>query len=387
MTLQSAPGSYFSVHDDLIFTVRDLVKANDNVTYPDYKYIADVYVGVTLVARLKSVPRPDNKVGIFNISNIVRNYISPKFEPNGNFFSTSLALNQFNISVTVKFGEEYGFTTFTNVLVDSARTYFNHYNGRLIGVLTNLEAYQNKPATIRPNLSSVYSSAPHCFLSYFNTNITSLSASATSYSADGTALLTTSITTVSPDVNTMYIYDVSPIVLNTTLPGFTNGAAYYIVTIGGTPYRFNLICESQYEVYTIHFLNRLGGFDSKDFTKVSRKNVDIEKQQFGRLNYDMDSSGLITYKNASNVYNESKVVYSTQYKEKVTINSDLLNDKEYEWMQDLILSPMVYLSKNGYYLPCSIIQNNYEQKKNINDDLTNLSLTIEFGEQFNSQYR
>jgi hypothetical protein len=39
------------------------------------------------------------------------------------------------------------------------------------------------------------------------------------------------------------------------------------------------------------------------------------------------------------------------------------------------------------FVPVIITNNNYEHKKVINDDLTNLTLNIEFGDRFNTQYR
>ncbi len=387
LTIQYTPGTYFSAQGDLIFTCVDIVKANDPVTYPDYKYIADVYIGATQVARLKSVPRPDNKMGIFNIANIVRNYIAANFNPDNTMYAQAMGDSEFSVEVTVKFGDEYNFTTYTNLTVDSARVYFNSYNGRLLGVLTNLAAYAAKPATVRPLSTPVYCSAKHCYFPYFNIGTDSLTATANSYSDAGVLLKTAAVTIEDTDDNTLYIFDISPTILNSVTSGFTTGAAYYTVTIGASIYRFDLVCESTYEVFTIHFLNRFGGWESRDFTKVSRKVLDIEKQDFGKLGYTMDSSGQISYANANGVYNETRSVYSSQYKEKLTLNTDLLTDEEYQWMADLMLSTQVYVEEAGYFLPVTIAGNNYEFKKIINDELTNLTINIEFGEQLNAQYR
>jgi len=344
LTIQHNPRTYFSTQGDLIFTVVDIVKASDPVTYPDYKYVADIYVGATMVARLKSVPRPDNKIGIFNIANIVRNYITTTVNPANSLSAQVLGNGEFNITVTVKFGEEYDFVTYTNLTVDSARIYFNFYNGRLLGTLTNLAAYAGKPATARPYATPIYDLALHCYLPYFNNSSGDIVTQVISYTPSGAVVATINNTIPSATIdNSMYIFDVSPAILNALSAGFTNGASYYTVDINGTVYRFNITAECAYETFTMHFLNRFGGFESRDFTKVSRKVLDIEKHDFGKLGYDMDSSGVITYKNANNVYNETRSVYSSQYKEKLTLNTDLLTDAEYTWVADLILSPMVFI--------------------------------------------
>lgn len=388
LTIQYSPGTYFSTQGDLIFTVVDIVKASDPITYPDYKYICDIYVSSILVARLKSVPRPDNKIGIFNIANIVRNYIAANFNPANSLLAQTLGDTEFSISVIIKFGEEYGFTTYADLLTDSARVYFNSYNGRLLGTLTNLSAYAGKAATVRPTNTPVYSGAKHCFIPYFNTGTSSLTVNAKSYNAAGTLLITITLVTNPTVTNTIYLFDVGPTVLLALNAAFFNNADYYTLDFNGAnTYRFNTKCESTYEVFTMHFLNRFGGFESRDFTKVSRKVLDIEKHDFGKLGYDMDVSGVLTYKSTNGVYNETRSVYSSQYKEKLTLNTDLLTDAEYTWMADLILSPMVFIEMDSYFLPVALAANNYEFKKNINDELTNLTINLEFGEQFNAQYR
>jgi hypothetical protein len=95
----------------------------------------------------------------------------------------------------------------------------------------------------------------------------------------------------------------------------------------------------------------------------------------------------VHYWNSGNVYNETEYVYATQYSEKMQLNSDLLTDADYIWLYDLMVSPQVYIFINGYFIPCVITDNNYEVKKRINDDLTNLTINIEFGKNLNAQFR
>jgi hypothetical protein len=71
----------------------------------------------------------------------------------------------------------------------------------------------------------------------------------------------------------------------------------------------------------------------------------------------------------------------------MVLNSDLLPDAEYIWLEELILSPLAYIQIDDYFYPIKITDNNYEPKKHVNDDLTNLTLNIEFGDRFNTQYR
>jgi hypothetical protein len=168
IVINSNPGTYYSAHGDLIFVVYEATKANDPVTYPDYKYVADIYIGDTLVARIKKIPQPDNKRGVFNLGDIIRSYISATFNPVASSLQAQeLALAEFFINATLKFGEEYSFTLYTNLTVDSERIYYNHYNGRLLGQNTNLTPYQDKAATIRPYKTAVNIQDQFTFIPYW----------------------------------------------------------------------------------------------------------------------------------------------------------------------------------------------------------------------------
>lgn len=392
MTLQNNPGTYYSAHGDLLFVIIDVAKV---ATYADYRYVCDVYVGSELVTRLKVFPRPDNGMGVFNVGKIIRAYLAATFNPTGNAVrAQELGLNEFYVDATMKFGEEYDFTLYTNILVDSERRYFNHYNGRLLGSNTTLSSYLDKPLTVRPLINTVNWYSEFCFVPYLPTDTDNVTVEVKSYTENGTLINSYSTNIAPSGANILQQYNVAPGALNTVSPGVIPLVAnYYTVqflnpNISDEPlYRFNLVCETRYEIFRLHFLNRFGGFESRELDKVSRKVIDIEKSEYGKLGYTMDSSGVVSYKNSNNVYNETRAVYASQYKEKMTLNTDILTDDEYEWLGDMILSPMIFIEMDGYLVPCAITENNYEFKKRINDKLTNLTINIEFGEQFNAQYR
>lgn len=394
ITVQSYPAAYSSVQDDLIYTVAEVVKTADPTTYPNYKFIGDVYVGGVLVKRLKAVPNPTTLIGIFNVGQIVRNYIATTFNPTAsNIVAQRLGVEEFFLSVQMKFGEEYSYTEYTNLTTDSARVFFNHYNGRLVGGTTALTLL-DKPLSDRPATTPVRDDSSFNLIPFFATDTDVITVRIKTYDYSNT-LVTSYNPTVTPSAaNELIVINASKAAINAGSPGAINDSIKYYTVEFDTPnisddvtYRFDLKCEAIYDVYTLHFLNKYGGFESKDFDKVSRKTINIEKKDFGKLPYSVDSSGVVTYKNANGVYNESRSVYSSQYKEKMTLNSDFLNDAEYVWLEQLVLSPMVYIEQDGYFFPVVISETNYERRKVRNDELTNLTLSIEFGNQLNAQFR
>lgn len=389
--IKSNPVDYSSAHGDLLFVVYEATKANDPSTYPDYKYVADIYVGAVFVTRLKAFPRPDNKMGVFNIGNTVREYLSTTMSPAASQLKCQvLGSGEFNIEVTVKFGEEYDFTTYTNLTVDSARVYYNHYNAKRDGSNTVLYDYLNKAATIRPVRTPVYESSVYNLLPYFLSG-TSIDLEIKSFLANGT-LHGTYTTTISPLTTlTLQVFNFSPLIINISSPGLIvpGVTAYYRVTFDSfsTYKQFDLVCEPRYEVFTMHFMNRFGGFESKNFTKVSRKTIEIERKEYSKTPYEIDTSGVVSYTNSNNAYHESRSVYGSLYRERMVLNTDILTNEEYLWLGDLIVSPLVYIEILGYFYPVVITANDYEYRKQINDKLTNLTINIEFGDQLNAQFR
>jgi hypothetical protein len=389
--IKSNPANYSSAHGDLLFVVYEATKANDPVTYPDYKYVADIYIGTEFAARLRAFPRPDNKMGVFNIGANVREYLSSTLSAAASQLKCQvLGLGEFNIEVTVKFGEEYNYTTYTNLTVDSARVYYNHYNAKRDGANTVLDNYVNKAATIRPVPTPVYESAVFNLLPYFLSG-TSIDLEIKSFLPNGT-LQGTYTTTLSPlTTNTLQHFNFSPLVINLSSPGLivSGLTGFYRVSFDSfsTYKQFNLVCEPRYEVFTMHFMNRFGGFESRNFTKVSRKTIEIDRKEYARSPYEIDMSGVVSYTNSNNAYHESRSVYGSLYREKMTLNTDLLTDAEYMWLGDLVVSPLAYIEILGYFYPVVITETNYEYRKQINDKLTNLTINIEFGDQLNTQLR
>lgn len=383
MTIQATPALYSSTQEDLIYTIYDPHVTNP-VTYPNYKYVGDIYIGAIMVARIKKVPDPVTGIGIFNIGQIIRSYITTSFDPIASVLvAQQLGLGIFNIGVTLKFGEEYAYTIYPDIIVDSSRKYFNNYNGRLLGSTSSLIGKIDKIASDSPKKGQVYLSNNYYFIPYFPTSTDPVSVIITPNIGSG---FTTSFT--ASNAYDLQSLNISPGALNAIHPGaITDATTSYTVQIGSEVNTIEVTCDPIYQNFTLHFLNKYGGFETKLFSKVSRKTIDFAKKDFGKLPYTVSASGVVSYKSANGVYNESRSVYSSQFKEKFALNSDFMTDGEYTWLEQLVASPMLYIEDSGYFYPCKISENNYEPKKYINDDLTNLAITIEYGETYNAQYR
>jgi hypothetical protein len=116
-------------------------------------------------------------------------------------------------------------------------------------------------------------------------------------------------------------------------------------------------------------LNNLGGFDSFNFTKVSKESVEIERKQFKKFQQ-------LNYAKTDRL----KTNYFTKFSENIELNSDLLTDAEWEGLRELMLSPIVILEvdKDTYY-PVNILETNYPINKVVNETRpTSLVINIQY---------
>jgi hypothetical protein len=390
IVLNTTPGNYQSAHGDILFVAYEATKAIDPTTYPNYKYVCDVYISSTLVSRLKTFPDPLYYRGKFNIGEVVRNYLSHQLNGATGIRAQELGDGEFSIDVICKFGEEYNGTLYTNLTVDSTRTYYNHYNGRLVGDNTILDSYLDLALTNRPAITAIDLNTLNHYIPYFPSNTSAFNVVIKTYDSSNTLITTQTDSFSAGTAKNLQLFNAGPGAINSAHSNLINsGVKYYTFKIGATSiYQFNVNSECKYTTYSLHFLNKFGGYESYDFTKVSKKSITIEKKDFGQLGYRMDSSGNIGYNTSNGVLYEERNTYASQYDERIKLNSDWIDDNTYVWLTDLMLSPVVYLQQGTYLIPVQMInQTEYEQKKNNSDHLTNIELTVQYGARLNAQYR
>jgi hypothetical protein len=402
MTLLSVPESFDSAHGDLVYVAYN----SSNYTQQNYKYICDIYIGGTLITTLKAYPNPATGHGIFNIGNVVRNYVSSQFAPDltKNVWVQNYA--SYFASVQCKIGEEYGvpIVATTNLYLDDTRFFGNNYNGRLVGVYSNLIPYLNSWATNRPTNTNVLLGSNVVMMPILRTyidvcsNQVTLNVSVTSLS--GTTTTNSKVlTTFTLASNQMNQFNVSPQAINNEIGSsiITSNTKYYQVyftlkdtecnTITLPTKRFYIYCESRYTPLTLIWLNKQGGYDSYDFSKVSKKAYDIDKKTYTQLNYKINSStGVMSYYNQTTL-NDNMVTYSGTFKERLVANTDIIDEATYAWLGELVNSPAIYLQSGTYFIPMIIKNTSFDFKTKVVDRQFNLQLNLEYGDVLNVQYR
>jgi hypothetical protein len=363
ITITTAPPSAASAAAQCLITVYESVKALDPVTYPNYKYVADVYVNGNQVARLKAFPDPVRSAGVFDIGPIIRNYFASNFNP-----TTALTGNQYlpYLQAQVKFGEEYGGTLYTNLLVDSLRSFYDTYKAGpyTSSAVATIDSF----ATSRPQIIEVDEDSIYSLIPYLKDTSGTLS-----YTLDGAA---SGVTVASP--TGMVHFNLSK--------ANTGQAFQSTLVVSGQTYIVKYKCNAKATAQTLAFLNRYGGYETFDFRAASEASISIERKQYIREQYTLGPSGAVSYANGQ-VFNGGRTTFASRQQQAIKLRTDWLNDAQYLWLGELVSSTEVYWLRDGFWIPVSIKQTDYEYRKQVNKKLTILELDIEITGDYNSQYR
>lgn len=381
-----------SVHNEVIWAALS-TKPNTPLTYPNHKYVLDVYIDGVMVQRMKATPQPDTKIGVFDIGPVLRNYISCQLSPSGDFLCQTLPEGQFVLDVEVKAGEEYGFTVYPDIELGSA-TYFNTYNeaqfNNVEGPLTQL---RNLVASIRPKLSTVRMAETRYLIPFFSVDLSDVNITRRLYAKTTRALVNTQTVSTAVTNPHMCVFNAAPASVNAYFATNIDPALHwgYSLQFGDSvEYFFELTCEHIHTPYLIHFLNQFGGYETAEFRKRSRITTDITRKTYGQKNYEVNlrsGEAVIRYV-TNNVLISPRPTYASTFADKLRVSTDILTDEHYRWLRQLVVSTDVYLDKgDGLIIPVSITNTNYEERKYVNDKFTALSLDLEFGNTLNAQYR
>ena len=392
ITINSTPNNYQSVHEDLWFVV-----SSTNTGQTNFKYVFDVLINSTLVARIKSYPQPTTTKGLFNASTIVRNYWSSYFKPDSPATLFSYVGSDIRIPFTIQFGEEYGGTLYTN-LTNGNYQCFNYYPNILDGLGayngTWYDDYKAMLITKRDQLNLVTRrSDGRCFVSLLNSAINTSANWKFEITRYNSGVATTNTSGGNVAVLDYAMLDVSPSAINTYLGTsfITSDTDYYLLdsyenNAAQWSMRVNILCEPKFDAIPVHFLNSLGGYDTINFSLVNRETRNMERKSYEEIEWQYGSNSMDRV-NGDNVFYGGSKVFTTSQTITYRLTSDWLNLTDYNWIRDLIASPEVYMEDGGYYIPVKVNSNTWTEKKRYADKMYNLELDIEFGSKAYSQFR
>jgi hypothetical protein len=298
ITINSTPENYPSAHDDLYFVVT-----SDNVAQAGFKYVFDVLINSTIVARIKLFPDPSNTKGIFNAGGIVRDYLAGYFKPNTTQTAFAYTGNDLYVSYDIRFGEDYGGTTYTNLASGSYKA-FNFVNPIFRDFSTSY--YQPKISswlTSRDITAADVKVGEKLYAGWMNTagTTTNLTLKIQKYLSgggnDGDYAQGDAVT-----CNSFVLFDLSPAAINAYLgSSFITANTYQYgvkVLYGGASsaeFKIKLACEPRWSPVSLHFLNRLGGYDTMTFRLVNRRSAQVERKSYSQIDWQYNNGSMSRY--------------------------------------------------------------------------------------------
>ena len=395
ITVLQEPLDYTPVYNDINF-----VCSSTNVAQPNFNFIFDVKINGTIVSRHRIPARPDNNYGLFNAKRIAENYLTQNFPYNLITVNVSSSLI---LLLVVEVGEEYGATpTIYPTLSTSGNKYLwiasldapewvdytitkyrlmtsqlaisqlltnnaNHrikltekaYLSALVGETNAVGNFQVRAYDSSDNLiKNTYITNPFATITTTNTRLVNIPSGPSNLNQ---------IINANLDASTQHQGDIIP-----------SNSAWYEITTRGTSasslpvvYTINTTC-TKYDSKRIYFLNKLGAYDAFTFDLVSRENNAIERKQYRR--------NLGGFSGSSYVYTDfqrSGIIYETQVKETMVLNSNWITELESAWLEEMLTSPITYMETTDGIEVVNVTDSNYEVRKTVNDKLFNLQITIE----------
>jgi hypothetical protein len=354
---------------------------NTSVTgVTDFRYVFDVFVGGVQQSRVKIYPEPSNNQGYFDAGPIVRNTMTYEwFEPTDNILTCEPNVSgQAAQTYQYRIGEEYSGVTYLN-LVSGNVTAYNWSAPLLKRRVSDITAYNNKAMTTRPGKINA-SIGDNIFIGAKDVSGLTI----VTYNQNNTQINSTTFNL--GGVKPFAELNIGSPALNKSTTLIDSSVKYYTATIGTSVFTIYLDCNPKYTSYNLHFMNRLGMFDTAKFGLASRLNLNVDRKEFEKRDYTLGSNS-VTYYNTNNKYNAGKVNYLNQRDYVWRLTMDAPTDAEYEWLEELIYSPQIFMEIDGYYYPVTIALNNFEISKYVNNRLRVLELDVKMNTKRYSQLR
>ena len=390
ITINTEPNDIAPVYSDISYVVTSTNYAQSN-----FKFVAVVKNEAgTIIAKLKApIFHGTSDKAVFNLSRILQNYVTYDFTKS--LASISKCTNSY-LAYSVEFGEEYGGTEYLALATDTGKYVWNGLFD-LYGSETTATYQITFPSTTPKFLTRVrtrrVSLAQTDYLYFLRGAVgASSEIQVKAYNDAGTLIATSQIKNNFTDageksefllrcpagadnLNDITAGNLTSGTAGNVIPASTNYYTMQAIDAGGQLgselYRFDVVEEcSKYTTQYLYFLNPLGGFESVRCSMASKDKYNVSRKQFKRNNYTLTGN---TY--AYDTTKHGITNYAVEKTKEVELNTNWLNEAEFEWLQDLIASPVVFLGN----IPVNITDTSYEVFDDI-DGPNNLKITVQYTE-------
>jgi hypothetical protein len=374
------PASYTSAHDSLWHIV-----SSTNNSQSSFKYVFKIQIGGSDIATLKNYP-DSGGYGVLDVAPIVRNYFGSGFNPSGNSV-LQFAGSFLFVDYTINLGEEWS----GQELIFRTSENSKGWNYSLNPFRTSISNYANKFLTTRDRNAGEVISGEKFFITYFNANLSAVTATIQKINEDGSNNSSPS-TGASLSSLSSLLLDLSPSAINTYLgSSFITDSTYgYKVTIGSDTIIIKQVCAPRFTPINLVFQNQFGGYDTFAFRLLNRQQKNFKRTTYQTAEYQR-SGVTMAHKSSSGVHYGGAQALATQIDYSYLVTSDYISAVDYALGSELLASNEVYLHIiNGGvsdYYPIILKDTNWQEKISTSDKLFNYQLQFDLGKKQFSQYR
>lgn len=389
VTIYNQPQAIAPAGNPLVFTFSSDQTAQDN-----FSFIVELYIDSSLVLT-QQVFRQFNALSRIDVSQAVEAYIRNSVP------TTSLELNATDSMVTyaIIVYEKYGNPPITQASATS--TTLKAFNGALeYAEWINFDYSIYDPNQTQDAVFLTYfptTSRALCgmqenfYLGYFEqSGVVPVLLNVFLLDIQGNTIASDSLSITSSDFN---ILNVGPqvIIANSSITqiDFDDCFKYEVaIDVSGVSFvgPFTIYMDTdckRYETYRLHWLNKLGCWDSFTFALVSTQSATVDSFAYQR-DPGVWSGNSYTYP----LYSGQKVNYAKTKDKQLVLNSDWISQEVQNWLvESLFDSPLVYLEQNNgtEFEPVKVTNSTYQLKTRRRDGLLQEQVTIDRTYTYRSQ--
>ena len=402
ITIQQQPDLYTPVYNPMRFVIQ-----SSNNTSANFKYVVDLYVSGVSGRVWRGLYNANSLYGnaAADISRVLESYITYDLDSSLYGFQTcENSVKAYELKIGEQYGASSGITTYPNIEVTGTKYAWNGvFDTEIFRTYVYTNYTPNGNNAILSNISNNVTGAVITQYYYQSTNrayqymLNDTSGSVffaviktyTNNALVGTFKIENPYQASSTYQNKMVRVGVGYDDLNNTTlysgvqPVITSSIDTYTIEITDffgnlnspiTTYKIDCVWHNTNPI-ALHWLNRLGGFDTYLFKLVTKKFSDLKRDSLQKNIGGLTESGW-TYK----AQDRGTTIFNTDITDKWTLESDWINDAQSIWLQELIESPEVYYYNGTDMIPVIVKNNGTEIKTIANfEKLFNQSVEIEFG--------
>lgn len=381
ITIHDQPQLIAPASNPLVFTFSSDETAQDN-----FSFIVEVFVDSTMILT-QQVFRQFNDLSRIDVSGAIETYIRNTIPTTNLELDATDSMVTYAIIVYEKYGDP------AIIQASATSTTLKAFNGSLeyedwinfdYAIYDPNQTQDAFFLTFFPLTSKrLVGMDENFYLAFFEqTAVASCDLNIELLDISGNTIATDFITLTATD---FYILNVGPQVIidNTSITQIDFDTCYYYsisVSVQGVSFvgpiniYMDLACQ-RYEPYRLHWLNKLGCWDSFTFGLVSTNTASLDS-----FDYERDpgvwSGNSYTYP----LYSGQKINYTKRKNKQLSLNSDFISEDVQNWLvTSLYDSPVVYLERdNGTDFEIVKVTNkNYKLKTRRTDGLLQEEILIE----------